>query len=162
MLFLVTTSTHFIKYLNIEQVKEVFDSNDLMCKYSISDMKEKTEEYDILVYYPVTEIEGLNKSIMEKINLCLNDFKNEITGNGNSITINFNSYENDIYTSFVFDVSITNLSAHNEELVFSINYNNKEKKIVVIDDILNNDNNNLKKVSDAICASIKEKEELKT
>ena len=63
VLFLVTTSGHFIKYLNVEQVKEVFDSNDLMCKYSISNIIEKTDEYDITVYYPVTKVEELNKKI---------------------------------------------------------------------------------------------------
>lgn len=161
VLFLVTTSGHFIKYLNVEQVKEVFDSNDLMCKYSISNIIEKTDEYDITAYYPVTEVEELNKKIMEKINLCINDFKNEIIGKGNSLTINFNSSENDIYTSFVFDVVITSSSAHNKECTFSINYNNKEKKVITIDDILKSSNCDLKNISNAICKYISENKKLK-
>lgn len=161
VLFLVTTSGHFIKYLNVEQVKEVFDSNDLMCKHSISNIIEKTDEYDITAYYPVTEVEELNKKIMEKINLCINDFKNEIIGKGNSLTINFNSSENDIYTSFVFNVVITSSSAHNKECTFSLNYDNSENKMVEIDDILTRSNSSLKNISDAIINSIKEKGELK-
>ena len=39
----------------INDVKYVYDSNDLKCKFSVTNIAQKEVNREILVYYPVTE-----------------------------------------------------------------------------------------------------------
>lgn len=161
LIFIISTSIFSSNYFKIEQVKNVYSSSDLKCKYTVSNIIEEKDNYKILVYYPVTENKELNKNIMDKINIYIDKFRNGLNGNSNDLTIQFNSNENDIYTSFIFNVTISNDTSHKIEYVFSCNYNNDENKIVTINDILSMRNNSLNDIANSIYESLKEKDGLK-
>lgn len=161
LFFIVSTSIFSFNYFRLEQVKKVYNSNDLKCKYTISNIKEEKENYKILVYYPVTQNKELNNSILENINIYIENFKNNLINDSNTLTIKFNSIENDKYTSFVFDVIINNNKTHDTKYVFTCNYDNEKSKIFTIEDLLVNSNDSLNKISNAIFNNLVEQENIK-
>ena len=161
LFFIVSTSIFSFNYFSIEQVKDVYSSDDLKCKYTISNIKEENEKYNILIYYPVTEKNALNVEIMENINIYIEKFKNSLSEKTNDLTIKFNHYESEKYTSFVFDVVINSNESHETKYIFACNYDNDKNKIVTIDDLLQISNDSLNKISNAIFNNLKEQENIK-
>ena len=161
IIFILSTYTFSFNYFKLEQVKDVYNSNDLKCKYTISNIKENNDNYEILVYYPVTENSKLNSDILNQINSYIEKFKNSLNEEANTLTIKFNSFEHDIYTSFVFEAEVSNNNAHSDKYIFVSNFNNKENKVMTINDILINDNNSLKNISNAIYENIMKNDSIK-
>lgn len=160
ILFAVSTYIFSLNYEQIEDVKYVYDSNDLNCKFSISNINEKNEKYEILAYYPITENKELNKKINESINSYMEKFKNNLVDGVNKLTIKFDSFENDKCTSFVFNASIQKDSSHSIDYVFSYSIDNNKKSIVTIDKLLN-EGYNLNKISECILIKLQEDENIK-
>jgi hypothetical protein len=131
-------------------VKYVYNENDLKCKFSISSISEKKDNYEILIYYPITEYSKLNETINNKINDIIDNFKEDITQKDNKLTINFDHYEYEEYVSFVFNVNISSNVEHSDNYVYTLNFSTKTKNIVNIDEILKKDSSNLIKISEYI------------
>lgn len=141
LIFVISTYIYSIKYTDELDAKYVYNSSELKCKFNISNIKEINENYEILVYYPVTEYKDINNAIMQEIDSYINSFKNNLQGTKNTLNITFNNFEKDIYTSFIFNVCITNDTSHNDVYTFCYNIDNKSAKIYGIEDLIKQGNN---------------------
>lgn len=131
-------------------VKYVYHENDLKCKFSISNITEKTDQYEILIYYPVTEYSKLNKEINNMVKKYKEQFKTNLKESGNRLTIHFDHYEYESYVSFVWNVQITGNVEHGENYVDTINFDVDHKKIITIEEILNKDPSNFTLISEYV------------
>lgn len=159
-LFSISTYIFSLKYGNIENIKYVYNSDELKCKFSISNISEKNDKYEVLVYYPITENKELNKKINENINKYIENLKNNITEGANRLIIKFDNFENNNYTSFVFNVSMQKNTSHTIDYAFAYNLDNEKNKIITIDNLLNS-GYNIAKIKDSILNELKEKESIK-
>ena len=155
LLFIISTHICSVKYSDDLDVKYVYNSSELRCKYTISNIKEKTDKYEVLVYYPITEYNKINEKILQNINNEIDKFKQNIFDNNNKLNITFDSFEKDIYTSFVFNLEIKNNNAHKTVHTFCYNIDNENKRIYTIDDYLKQDNN-IKSLTENIYTKLKE------
>lgn len=159
LFFIISTYICSIKYENEQNAKYVYNSDDLKCKYSVSNMKEKNEKYEILVYYPVTEYDDLNKEIIECINNNKTKFKENLAQSNNKLNVTFDTYEKDIYTSFVINIVIENGTSHKYTYAYCYNINNQNGQIYTIDDFIKQ-GNNTKDLSEYIYSNLKENKKI--
>lgn len=132
----------------VNDVKYVYDSNDLKCKFSVANIAQKEENREILVYYPVTEFANLNRVLDEKRDYYIDKFKTD--GTNSKLSISFDSYEYEQYVSFVFNVETIIDGAHGNSYIDTVNFDTKKKKVCTIDDFLLDQNLDLSKLSSCL------------
>lgn len=129
---------------NSNYVKKVYSKNDINIKYEIKLNKETTSNYDINIYYPYTNKKELNKKILDMCDKYILEFKNSLnngndTNNSNkktSLSIKFDYYELENYSSFVFQVTSTALKYNLDNKIECINYNIDTNNIVKFTDVI--------------------------
>lgn len=98
--------------------------------------------HKILVYYPETEYDILNKNIMEKINNYINEFKDSITdadvqpNQYYTLTITYESYITDDFVSYVFNIEYYTGGAHSNHEIWTVNYDIVNSRLIGIDDLI--------------------------
>lgn len=150
-LFLITVivflSIFFNKY-NIVNVRAVNANSNIKDNFSIKKIEEKSDTYDIKVYYPETKFSKVNDEINKRTAKYINEFNEQVnllSNNNPSIKFNlevtFDTYGYNEYVSYVFHVTSNIGGAHPNTHIFTINYNEKEDTIITMDDLLKKNSN---------------------
>ena len=150
-LFLVCTilfSSIFFSRYSIVNVKAVNSNIDLKDEFSMKKIEEKSDTYNIEVYYPETKFSKVNDEVNKKTVKYINEFNEQVKllSNNNSdikydLKITFDTYGYGDYISYVFHVTSYIGGAHPNTNIFTINYNEKEDKIITVEDLLKNNPN---------------------
>lgn len=121
-------------------------------KIDISD----EHQYKILVYYPETEYDVLNKEITKNIDDYINEFKNDIKGvdvqlnQFYTLNIFYNSYSYKNYISYVFHTDYYTGGAHPNHDIWTITYDKSKNTIIDIDNLIKNNPDILNTLSSII------------
>lgn len=148
-----------------EEVMQVsFSLNDNIIKslevalneddFIVQEEKEKNELYEILIYYPVTKYEILNKEIVKLKENTKNNFiqniDEKIIKEMNApwyLSLNFNSYSYLDILGFAFHTDTFTGGAHPNAYINTINYDKKNNCIVTIDSLISKNSNILNELS---------------
>lgn len=116
--FVIILSSKLVigKKQEVVEVKNVSSNTD---KYTIENISEKNEDYNIDVYYPVTKCKEANDSINNKINEYIEQCKN----NKKSLIISFEEYEYKDYESYKFVINMERDKVHKSEEIYTITFN---------------------------------------
>lgn len=116
--FVIILSSKLVigKKQEVVEVKNVSSNTD---KYTIENISEKNEDYNIDVYYPVTKCKEANDSINNKINEYIEQCKN----NKKSLIISFEEYEYKDYESYKFVINMERDKVHKSEKIYTITFN---------------------------------------
>ena len=110
-------------------------------------------QYKILVYYPETNYDLLNKEITKNIDAYINEFKNDIKGvdvqlnQFYTLNIFYNSYSYKDYISYVFHIEYYTGGAHPNHDIWTITYDKSKNKIIDINDLIKTNPNILNTLS---------------
>ncbi len=116
--FVIILSSKLVigKKQEVVEVKNVISNTD---KYTIENISEKNDDYNIDVYYPVTKCKEANDSINNKINEYIEQCKN----NKKSLIISFEEYEYKDYESYKFVINMERDKVHKSEEIYTITFN---------------------------------------
>lgn len=97
----------------------------------------------IRISYPRTEYPVLNQTLIEKINIIIQEFvKYEQTVIKQDLTYTLDivdeSYDYNDYISYVLYTSIYTGGAHPNNIIITINYDRRNNKIITINDLIRN------------------------
>ena len=151
----------------IDEVREVFNVENLKANCNIKEIVESTKKYDIKAYYPETKYSNLNNEIKDKINWYIKYFRNEIDGIQEienvkyKLEITFSSYEYDKYISYVFEIFEDYGGAHPNTSIWTISYDIKRGKVITIESLLNKNDKLLNYLSEYSFENLKSNEEIK-
>lgn len=125
------------------------DSGSITCnKYSssINSNEKKIDinehKYKILIYYPESEFDILNKEITKKIDKYIYQFKDDIkdvnvqVDQYYTLDIIYNTYEYKNYISYVFHVEYYTGGAHPNHEIFTVTFDKSKNKIIDINDLI--------------------------
>ncbi len=144
MIILSNNSKDFNKDLPVISVLESTRENKDIKKilqdelYVVQNITEKTETYEINIFYPESKSQVLNPYIKNKIDLYIKDIKYQAKSHENDaqkgkhkLDINFYVTEGENgYISFIFVVRTDTKWFHINEYFFVINYDNKSDKLI--------------------------------
>lgn len=134
-------------------------------KYNISQIVDSTELFDINVYLPVTQFDNLNVEIEHIINEYIEDFKAQLiylsTDKKYFLDITFDVYQNKQYISFLFNIKQNLGCLHDENYIYTINYDIKSNKVIKLEDLILKNENLLSDMSKFCYNALVNKEEIK-
>lgn len=128
--------TYYISNNSALDAKLTFSENS--DQYTIKNLKEDNEKYNIDIYYPQTNYDVLNIKIKGCIQKIVEDFKNIISEESDKtyiLEISFDDYEYENYISFAFNVFRQTGGAHPMNTTFTINYDIKNDVIIDITEL---------------------------
>lgn len=162
ILFIVLTYCVSEYYENqVVEVKETFSSNNTKIKYSLERFHEENDEYQMDMYYPLTDNDILNQAISEIFQRYKDEFHTMLTNKIDkkyTLKMSFDYYEKDHYITFVFHIFIDTAGAHPNTMMEAISFDFDSKKIFTIEDLLKKNPNILKVLSQVTYESLKEKD----
>lgn len=109
-------------------------------------IEEKTYDYKILIYYPITKYPTLNKNIKENILPYLKEFKSSLKyipeqkNQYYSLIILYENYEYKNYISYVFRIEDYTGGAHPNHRMYTVVYDKEKNKVISIEDLIKYNN----------------------
>ena len=157
-IFLFLIAFMFVGIISIK-IKDSFSmpsaKKEDILKYNISQIVDSTELFDINVYLPVTQFDNLNVEIEHIINAYIEDFKAQLiylsTDKKYFLDITFDVYQNKQYIGCL----------HDENYIYTINYDIKSNKVIKLEDLILKNENLLSDMSKFCYNALVNKEEIK-
>lgn len=145
-LFLILIiSTYFIgsNFNDIEFVKEDYTSVNTKSNYTLKEIKEDGDTYQISGYIPQTNYKDFNEKIQNIIDNYIKEFKSDISDIKPisedfkfTLEFTFDAYEHENYISYVIHEYVNLGGAHPNTYISTISYDIKNKKVITIEDLL--------------------------
>ena len=131
LLCLVIIASSKIVTINTDtvEVKDVINNSE---EYKIENISEEDNNKKINIFYPVTEYQNVNNTIIKKIDYYKSKFENaSFTTDKKKLEISFEEYEYKDYKSFKFIIKSNVGISHDLEEIFTVSF--KEDTIIDID-----------------------------
>ena len=131
LLCLVIIASSKIVTINTDtvEVKDVINNSE---EYKIENISIEDDNKKINIFYPVTEYQNVNNTIIKKIDYYKSKFENaSFTTDKKKLEISFEEYEYKDYKSFKFIIKSNVGISHDLEEIFAVSF--KEDTIIDID-----------------------------
>lgn len=157
--FVMILSTKIVSIENNKAVavKEVTNNID---KYTIENIVEEKNNYNINIFYPVTKCEEVNNKINEKIKQYKEEFeKSDYISDKKELLISFEEFEYKEYTSFKFNIKSNIGVTHSINETFTVVY--KGDNLIEFDDLFIDDDELMDEFCNECQTRLKENQNIK-
>jgi len=140
IIFIILVIINILFFMHTLNAKAIKTNND---EYKI---EEKTYDYKILIYYPITKYPTLNNNIKENILPYLKEFKSSLKyipeqkNQYYSLIILYENYEYKNYISYVFRIEDYTGGAHPNHRMYTVVYDKEKNKVISIEDLIKYNN----------------------